>query len=174
MYAVVDLETSGLSLKRDEVIEIAVVLVDRGEILEQWSSLVKPTIPVRLSAVKVHGIDNDTLMIAPRKGKVIPEVVARVGGRILVEHNLNGFDRRFLSKFIGFEPWQGCINTLLEAKRVWPKLPKYDLPALCVFLGIDLRTHHQALDDAVATAQVLLYVLGADADSQKGHRVARS
>ena len=158
-YAVVDVETTGFSVDKDEVLEIAIVGVDGGVLVEPWVSLVRPSKPVGLRATKVHGIDNDVLMTAPRKAIVAREVKARLRGTVFVEHNLDGFDRRFVAKLLGEEPWSGNVNTLREARRLFPELGKYDLPAVCAHLGVPLESHHYADADAMATANILLIML---------------
>jgi DNA polymerase III epsilon subunit-like protein len=154
-YAVVDVETSGFSIEDDEVLEIAIVRVEAGMISEPWVSLVRPTKPVPLRAIKVHGLDNDILVTAPRKEVVAQAARARLKGAVLVEHSQNGFDRRFLAEFLGDEPWKASVSTVREGKKMFPELGKYDLPTLCAHLRIPLPTHHSAGADALATAQIL-------------------
>jgi DNA polymerase III epsilon subunit family exonuclease len=157
--AVVDIETTGFSVDRDEIVEVAIVTVYNGVIGEQWVSLVRPAKSVGLRSTKIHGIDNDMLMTAPRREMVVQEVARRLVGTVLVEHNLDGFDSRFLSRFLGEEPWSGRLNTLSEARRRFPGLGKYDLPTLCTHLGVSLERHHHAGTDALATAGVLIRLL---------------
>ena len=163
-YAVVDVETAGLSFDHDEILEIAIVTVEGGAIQEQWVSLVRPTNPVSLRATKIHGIDNDLLMTAPRKELVAREARSRLGGAIIVEHSQNGFDSKFLARFLGAEPWRGSMSTLNMARSLYPKLGKYDLPAVCSHLGVELNAQHQAASDALATAKILVRMLEAGFD----------
>jgi len=158
-YAVVDVETTGFSVEHDEIVEIAVVSVQGGNIRERWSSLVRPSSEVRLRTIKVHGLDNDTLAAAPRRERLIPRLIDLLHGVVLVEHNLDGFDSRFLSKFLGASPWSSSLNTLAVAKRSIPNLPGYDLGSVAAHFGVRPWAQHQAEADALATAEVLLRLL---------------
>ena len=65
-FAVVDIETSGLSLRRHRILQVAVVIVDDGVVVDEWSSLVKLRWPwQRVGPRRVHGIGRRQLRAAP-------------------------------------------------------------------------------------------------------------
>jgi len=163
---VVDLETTGFSPTENEIIEVAVVDVAQGQIVNEWSTLIKPRKPVPLEVTRIHGITNDMLMLAPRKGRVLPTLREKLSGSFLIEHNQNYFDSAFIKAFIGEEIWEREINTLHMARQIISKLEHYDLKTLCSHCSISLESHHSALDDAIATANLFIYLIN-EAEKEK-------
>jgi len=153
-FSVVDLETTGFSPAKHEIVEICVVQLYRGQVINVFETFVKPQKPVSFPLTRLHGIDNDMLMLAPEKEEVVPKVIDLLSNTVLVEHSKNGFDSRFLESFLKCKPWSYSMNTLELAKTCYPRLAKYDLPSLCRSLSIELTAKHTARGDAEATAQL--------------------
>ena len=160
-FAVVDIETSGLSTKRHRILQVAVVtaLAD-GTIVDEWVTYVRLRWPwSRVGPRRVHGITRRTLRGAPDTQDVLVEVAARVDGAVFTAHNAD-FDSSFLRReaqrrgvALGLER-QLC--TLRMSRRLDPdrQLP-HGLAAVCERYGVELEHHHDALHDARATAAVL-------------------
>ncbi|HVE17950.1 MAG TPA: 3'-5' exonuclease, partial [Ilumatobacteraceae bacterium] len=99
-FAVVDVETSGLSLRRHHVLQIGLVVVDgNGRVLDRWSSLVAPRRRwwFRVGPVGIHGIRRQMVLDAPPGREVLSEFAARLGNAHFVAHNAD-FDANFLRK----------------------------------------------------------------------------
>jgi DNA polymerase-3 subunit epsilon len=94
-YAFVDLETSGVSPSEDRITEIGIVLVDGDTLVEEWSSLLDPGVPIPPEITALTGITNEMLRGAPRFAALLPEVGRRLEGRVFVAHNAR-FDYGFL------------------------------------------------------------------------------
>jgi DNA polymerase III subunit epsilon len=96
MYAVIDVETTGLRANwHDRIIEIAVVHLDeRGRVQGDWSSLINPDRD--LGPQQIHGISVAEAGRAPTFAQLAGEIVARLRGRTVVAHNL-AFDALFLA-----------------------------------------------------------------------------
>jgi DNA polymerase III subunit epsilon len=157
-YAVFDIETTGLALHPDSIVEIAVVHVDaRGEITGAWDTLVRPDQSV--GPTWIHGITQAMVLDAPKFGDLAEHLYELFAGRVAVAHNLPGFDGRFVAEHFsraGIEApaiKQG-ICTLKYARRHLPG-PPHRLEDCCSHLDIGLTDAHQALADTVATARVL-------------------
>ncbi|CAN5829020.1 hypothetical protein BH24ACT6_BH24ACT6_12070 [soil metagenome] len=160
-FAVVDVETSGLSTRRHRVLQIGVVNVGRtGSIEDSWSSLV--ALPRRFSRVglrRVHGITRRALRGAPSLDAAMAEVSARTNGRILVAHNI-GFDLEFLERaarrsHIDLDVC-GLLCTLVLSRRLDPERALgHRLVDVAARHGVSLDRPHDALADAYATAEVL-------------------
>ena len=122
--------------------------------------------PVRWSAAKIHGITDEMLEGAPGYISLWPMINTRLGGKVIVGHNL-GTEKRFLGAFPGhgFGPW---VDTLILARECYPGLSDYSLEAVCEVLDItpqvtDIvpgKKWHDALYDAVARAILLRHVVG--------------
>ena len=167
-FAVVDVETSGLSLRRHHVLQIGLVVVDgNGRVLDLWSSLVAPRRRwwVRVGPVGIHGIRRQMVLDAPPGREVLSEFAARLGDAHFVAHNAD-FDANFLrkaSKTHGVVlPIADPLCTLTLSRRLDPdRQLSHRLADLCARYGIELVRPHDALADADATAAVLPHLLRA-------------
>ena len=96
-YVVLDTETTGLSPEKDQMVEIGIITVKNGEITNEYTSLIKPTIPISSEATAINGISESDLRDAPQLEDVIPDVVSRIKNQIVVGHNVT-FDLAFVSR----------------------------------------------------------------------------
>ncbi len=163
-FAVVDVETSGLSTRRHRLLQVAVVTVEDGQIVDEWQSKVRLRWPLqRVGPRKVHGLSRADLRGAPRLSEVMAEVAERVSGATLVAHNL-GFDLEFLQRAsqrsgVPLAP-DGAICTLLLSRDGDPdRALRHGLSDVASRYGIVNERPHDALHDARTTALVLPYLL---------------
>jgi len=156
-YAVVDVETTGLSPANDRIVEIAVVRVWAGVILHRWSSLVSPGVPISPFATACHGLTDADVAGAPALTSVLPTVRRLVAGCTIAAHNAV-FDRGFLPMLD--QPW---VCTLELARTTYPALANHRLGTLVDHLGLrrhlEGRALHRAGADAEATALLLMTCL---------------
>lgn len=162
-FAVLDVETTGLSPVRDRIVEIAVVRTDAvGRIVDEWSTLVNPQRSV--GASHIHGIAAEDVWSAPRFGELVGELMARLAGHALVAHNA-AFDLRFLRHECARAgvhlPEAPHLCTLNASRDYLPDLSRRRLPDCCHACGVRLDDAHSALGDARATAGLLAAYLGA-------------
>ena len=96
-FAVVDVETSGLNVRRHRVLQLAVITVDAdGTVLDEWDTFVKLRWPLgRVGPTHIHGISRPMLKQAPRLDAVLDELDQRIGDSMFVAHNAR-FDGEFL------------------------------------------------------------------------------
>lgn len=93
-FVCVDLETTGLDPKRDKIIEIGAVRVERGKIIEEWEALVNPGRKLPERIVELTGIRDENLSGAKPIGEILPGLLAFLGENVLLGHSVR-FD--FLS-----------------------------------------------------------------------------
>lgn len=155
-YVVLDFETTG-SQPGDEIIQVGLVTIQDDEIVETYASLIKPTIPVPAFITALTGIDDTMLQDAPAVEEVLPEVVKRLEGSVLVAHNA-GFDVAFLQRtldYCGYSPYSGPVLDTMDFLRIaFPSLPSLQLGSVCQSLNIEHDRPHQADSDALATALI--------------------
>jgi DNA polymerase III subunit epsilon len=178
VFAVVDVETSGLSARRHRVLQVAVVHARAdGTILERWSTLVRPGFSRVGASASVHGLTRRHLRGAPRFADVAAELVRRLRGTVVTGHNV-GFDWAFLRGSLrraGVAVPDACRLCTLELSRSLDpeRTASHRLVELCARYGIPLDQPHDALADATATALVLPHLLQAasitDAEGLAGH-----
>lgn len=152
-YVCVDLETTGLDPKRDKIIEIGAVRVERGEVSEEWETLVSPGRKLSERIIELTGIHDEELSGAKPIQEILPEFLAFLDENVLLGHGVL-FDFSFLKKAavnekLSFER-QG-IDTLRIARKYLKDLESRSLGALCKHYGIP-HSAHRALSDARATA----------------------
>jgi len=165
-FAVVDIETSGLSTKRHRILQVAVVTVEHGEVTDEWSSLLKLTWPLqRVGPRRVHGLDRKALRGAPPRRQVLNELLERIDGAVFTAHNVR-FDWPFIERAAvkaGIEvvpPRRLC--TLQLSRRLDPdRLLSHRLADVCTRYGITNERPHDAIYDARATAAILPHLLRA-------------
>lgn len=160
VFSVVDIETSGLSTRRHRILQIAIARVDDGEIVDEWSSLVRLRWPwQRVGPRRVHGISRSRLRGAPDSASVLAEFAARTEGTVLVAHNM-GFDWAFIERAarsygVELTP-RPRVCTLWMSRRLDPdRQQSHRLGDLCERYGITNDRPHDARFDARATALVL-------------------
>lgn len=150
-YVVFDLETTGISVIKDEVVEISAVKVVNGEVVEEFSTLVNPCMHIPVYASDVNGITDDMVADAPTFDKALKGFLDFVGDGILVGHNIHSFDMRFIcrdaQKYYGKTVGNDYIDTLKIAQVYLPKLRHLSLTDLAQHYGIDAAGAHRALND---------------------------
>jgi DNA polymerase-3 subunit epsilon len=159
VYAVIDLETTGLNpVRHDRIVEIAVVHVSAaGDITGEWSTLVNPSRD--LGPQHIHGITAADARRAPSFAQLAPAIAAQLRGRIVVAHNL-AFDAPFLAhqfRQIGVEAplsLEAGLCTMMLAATYLPESGR-SLAACCAAAGVPLDRAHCALDDTRAAAMLL-------------------
>lgn len=158
MFAVVDFETTGLRPGRDQVVEVAVVTVDEfGAVMDEWSTLVKPSVP--MAGGGVHGVFQADVKDAPAFREVAGDLLERLNHTVPVAHNAR-FDSAFLSAEFGrlgrtFPcDWLCTLELAGRLDFSWNR----SLRACCANLGVPHDKGHSALVDAQAAARLLAFL----------------
>ena len=162
---VVDVETTGLSAVSDRVIEIGAVLLEGGEIVAEYGTLIEVDAPIHWAAQRVHGISREMLRGQPVPEAVWPAFAGFVGESILVGHNVR-FDLDFIRRELarcGFALQNRSTCTVHLARKRLPHLPNHRLETVARHLLGELPEEcrlHRALDDARLAARVWLALRG--------------
>lgn len=155
-YVVFDIETTGLSNKNDKITEIGAVKVKDGKIIDQFSSLVNPEMPIPGNIVELTGITDEMVKNAPTIEVVLPQFIAFVGNAPVVAHNAS-FDVGFIiekARLLGMNFTNPVIDTLVFARILLPHLKRHKLDVIAKELDVQLLSHHRAVDDATATGEI--------------------
>ncbi|NND73587.1 MAG: 3'-5' exonuclease [Ilumatobacter sp.] len=165
-FAVVDLETSGFSVRRHRILQVGIVVIEAdGCVLDEWSTLVKLRWPLqRVGPTDVHGITRRMLAHAPRIDDVLAEVGQRLDGAVFTAHNAE-FDAAFLVRAARRRSGLDLgprLCTLRMSRRLDPdRLVSHRLSDVCERYGIVIERPHDALADAAATAAILPHLIAA-------------
>lgn len=157
-YVVFDLETTGLSPYKDDIIEIGAVKVNKeGRIVDSFTTLVKPSQPVSDFIQNLTGISNEMLEEAPSIYVALPRFAIFAGDAILVGHNVT-FDIAFIQQKAKIYKDMNFINpyidTLSLTRKKYPNLKSYKLQDLIKEFNLKTFAAHRALADVVATQQL--------------------
>lgn len=156
-FAVIDFETTGLSAKRDRVVEVAVARVDtEGRIEDEFATLINPQ-GRDVGPTFIHGITNSQVEKAPTFEDVAPELMSRLSGAVVVAHNAT-FEEAFLAaelKRAGIEVARIPALCTLWLGRQTFATPNYKLGTLARAAGVPLVDKHAALGDVRAVSALL-------------------
>lgn len=160
-FCVVDLETTGGSAAKGAMItEIGAVKVRGGQVLEEFSTLVNPGVPIPGFITVLTGITNDMVADAPDVESVLPSFLQFAHACVLVAHNAP-FDIGFLKHFARRQqinwPAFEVLDTVRLSRRALHRdeAPNCKLATLAQLFGTPTQPSHRALDDARATTDVL-------------------
>lgn len=161
-FCVFDLETTGGNHHTDKIIEIGLVKIEKLKIVDQKSFLIKPEMHIPDFIQKLTSIKEADVNDAPVIEDVIDEIIAFMGDSILVAHNTS-FDVPFFNSVLrrlGKEELQNkAICTNLMTKYMIPNLLSSNLNYMSRIFDLNHQKAHRALDDALATADLLLKYL---------------
>ncbi|MDB5083230.1 MAG: ATP-dependent helicase DinG [Bacilli bacterium] len=161
-YVALDLETTGLRHKEDQILEVGLVKVINGEIVDTFECLLKQTKPLPASIIELTGISEDDLQSASDLSDVLPAVLTFVEGFDLVAHNGN-FDLAFLQRALDDNGYAELPNFLIDtidfAQLAFPKQSSFSLSNLAKQLELSHSRPHRALSDAVATHHLYQHAL---------------
>ena len=155
--ACIDFETTGGMAAQHRIIEVGIVLLDGGEVTEQWSTLVHPGMRIPSSIVAFTGIDNEMVADAPSFEQVRGEVRRRLEGRLFVAHNAR-FDYGFIrSEFrrLGEKFSAPVLCTVRLSRTLYAEHARHNLDTLMDRFGIDCSARHRALGDAQVLPELL-------------------
>lgn len=157
-YVVFDLETTGFSAKNDKIIEIGAVKIQNGVIIDNFSEFVNPRRPIPYNITELTGINDDMVMNAQAIEDILPRFLEFIGDSVVVAHNAN-FDCSFISKNcndLGLDFTPTIVDTVPLCRFLYPELKSVKLNLVAKHLGVKLESHHRAVDDAKATADILV------------------
>ncbi len=157
-YVVFDIETTGLKPDSCQITEIGAVKIQNGEIVDKFSQLINPLCSIPYNITELTGITDDMVKDKPDISVVLPEFLDFCQGATVVAHNA-GFDCGFIrynAAALGLGFHNHVIDTLRLSREQFPDEKKHSLDVMCRRLGVELKNHHRAEDDAAATAAAFL------------------
>jgi DNA polymerase III epsilon subunit family exonuclease len=161
---VFDLETTGLSARRDRICEIGAVRVRALEVSDTFETLVKPGVALPPTIARLTGLRDAELRGAPRPELAIRRFLAFAGDAALGAHNARfdvGFVDCAVERLTGRRVAAPVIDTVWLARRLLHRRSeRFSLRQLAHFFGTSCEPCHRALPDAVATAEILVALLG--------------
>ena len=153
-YTIIDIETTGLDPRFDEIIELAAINYVHDKEISRFQALVKPEYEISDFITELTGITNEMLATALPIASVLPDFRAFVGDSILIGHNVN-FDINFIYDFSVYNSLPSFSNNFVDtmriSRRLFKELPNHKLHTLVSYFDINQPVEHRALADCIST-----------------------
>lgn len=169
-YVVFDIETTGLSITRNNITELAAIKMQGGQEIDRYTTFVNPHEKIPYHIQQLTNITDEMVKDAPDLAPVLEEFVAFAGDAVLVAHNARfdmGFIQASLKKLGRPEMPNPSLDTLELARLLFPTMKNHRLNTLADKYKVLLESHHRAVDDTVALGGILNGLLN-DAEKIKG------
>jgi DNA polymerase-3 subunit epsilon len=156
--AVFDLETTGLDISNDRIVEIAILKINPDGTEEQYLKKVNPEMTISEESSSIHGITNETVKDAPTFGDIADEVAAFIGEAHLIGYNSNKFDIPVLAEeFLRVKSnFDISSRKFIDVQNIFHKMEQRTLVAAYKFYcDQELVDAHSAMADVKATYEVL-------------------
>lgn len=155
-YVAFDLETTGLSLEKDQIIEIGAVKIRDGKITGKYNCIIHPEIPVSDFIINLTNISRNMLKNGMSLKEGVEGFLEFSKDLPVLGHNVM-FDYKFMKKAANsfkypFE--KKGVDTLKVARKLLKGLENKKLETLCAHYDYVNQSAHRAYDDALATAVV--------------------
>jgi DNA polymerase-3 subunit epsilon len=142
----------------DRATEVAVVLLENGQVVDRYQSLMNAGVRVNSFITQLTGITNEMVQAAPPAEQVMREAARFVAGRPMVAHNA-AFDRKFWQAELarcGQDSSHAFACTLLLSRRLYPQALNHKLGTLAALHHLPSSGRaHRALADAEMAAHLL-------------------
>jgi len=166
-YAIIDIETTGGSAHHEKIIEIAMQVIEDGQTVNEFQSLINPERSIPPFITRLTGITNEMVQEAPKFYEVAREIIELTEDAVFVAHNVR-FDFGFIQeefKRLGFNYSRKQLCTVYLSKKAFPGLRSYSLGNLIRHFNIEVEARHRAMADVHATSIIFSMIL----QKQNGH-----
>jgi CBS domain-containing protein len=163
---VLDLETTGLDVRNDRVVQMAAVGMLGATILDEprLDRIIDPGVPMPATAARIHGLSDADVRGATRIADVAGTLSALLSGRVVIGHHI-GFDLAMLrhettrAGLTWHEPVE-VLDIAQLAGALDPALPDLGLDTIATQFGIEIENYHTAMGDCMAIARVWAKLIG--------------
>lgn len=157
-FVVFDIETTGFSAFSDAIIEIGAVKIQNKIITEKYNRLINPKRKIPAKITELTTITDEDVKDKDTIEVVLPEFMKFCENCVLVAHN-SDFDTSFIKencKALNLNYNHIAVDTVELSRALLTKINKHKLDNVAKYLGVSLKNHHRAVDDAEATANIFL------------------
>ena len=152
-YIAIDLETTGIRLSKDKIIEVGILKVKDSHVIDTFSCVINPDMQIDEKILELTKISEKEIENAKRIQDVIKHIVDFCEDYALLGHNTI-FDYGFVKKEAnraGLEFEKRGIDTYKLCKKVLPENVRKNLTDACSYFGIERKNSHRAFSDAFYT-----------------------
>ncbi|TPR17964.1 exonuclease [Apilactobacillus timberlakei] len=157
-FTAIDFETA--NNKRASACSLAITVIRNNKIVDEFYTLINPEVEFNWRNIKVHGLHAEDVTDAP----TFPEIWPIINhfftyDKLVIAHN-NSFDNSVLKntllRYDLIVPKYLTLDTVKTSKYFFPEFENHKLDTVCENMNIDLHHHHNALDDSLACANILI------------------
>lgn len=155
---IVDCETTGGKPGKHRIIEIGLLRVRQGEVIERWSTLINPYTVIPTFIQNLTGIRNDDVQNAPGFLDIAQDLQDKLQGAVFVAHNAR-FDYAFIKQeFLraGIEYNAKTLCSVRVSRTLFPQFKRHGLDAIITRFDLSMASRHRAMDDALAVYDFFL------------------
>lgn len=157
-YVIVDIETTGFSVEYCHILEISVIKVSFGEIVDSYHTYVKQSEPIPPFITRLTGITDDDVAAGKFICNAIEEFIEFVGKLTIVGHNVS-FDYRFLNhdceRHVNKTISNERIDTMRLSKELISDISNFKLGTLINYFEIVDLGQHSAINDTRMTYELI-------------------
>src|SRR5690606_16851327 len=159
--AVIDLETTGLDARSARAVQIGIVRISQGRIVEdeKINVLVNPGMSIPPSATAIHGICDADVKNAPPFSEILSKIEEFVGDAVVLGHTV-GYELSIMKReyLLANREWRQprALDVRALARLAAPGLANHNIETLCDWLKVPLVGRHTAMGDAETTARLFL------------------
>ncbi len=167
LYAIVDIETTGGFAAANGIIEIAVLVTDGTQVIQEFHTLLNPYYTIPGFIESLTGITNEMVEYERDFKSIADELFELLQDKIFVAHNVN-FDYSFVKHHLaqsGYDLNCKKLCTIRLGRQILPGLNGYGLGKICKHLGIIIEDRHRAKGDAEATVKLFHHLLQCDTNN---------
>lgn len=162
-YAIIDVETTGGIAGSSRITEVSAFLFDGERVIDEFTSLVNPEMPIPEFITQLTGIDNDMVRSAPTFDEIARPLLEVIGESTFVAHNVN-FDFGMIRgeyRRLGYAFDAPRLCSVKLARKYLPGFKSYSLGRICQELNIPINGRHRARGDAEATVELFRLIMEA-------------
>tara|TARA_B100000886_G_scaffold65401_1_gene40959 strand:- start:2104 stop:3627 length:1524 start_codon:yes stop_codon:yes gene_type:complete len=153
-----DCETTGGNPNYHRIIEVGLLIIENGLIIERWQSFVNPGVIVPELITKITGIDSEMIRNAPDFEQLSNKIEEVLKDRVFVAHNAR-FDYGFLkAEFarLGLKVNSKTLCSVKLSRYLYPQFKSHGLSAIIKRFDLPIANRHRALDDAEMIAEFFI------------------
>ncbi|HME87134.1 MAG TPA: 3'-5' exonuclease [Candidatus Nanoarchaeia archaeon] len=162
VFTVIDIETTGLSKRSNNITEIAAARIRNGKVIKTYQTLINPQERIPSFITRLTGINNEMVKNAPTIRQELPNFMEFLKDDVFVAHNAT-FDFGFFEHNLNMHFHRELLNQKLCTKklanRLYPELPSKKLGVICEHLNVKNTQAHRAMGDVLATTDVFNIML---------------
>ena len=146
----VDIETTGGNANHDRITEVAILKMQEGKLVSEWSTLVNPLTYIPEQIQQLTGINHEMVLDQPPFHDIYREIYERLEGNVFVAHNAR-FDYSFLKN-----EFKRCsksfrapvLCTVKLSRKLFPEYKRHNLDSIMDRHDLQCSARHRALGDA--------------------------